>query len=143
MSAIEERLRGVFKRKRNADDQYMLENPIWHRARKSTCNSTDDGASSARSYSTNSTVDDNPGIGRLFDNYLYQRGGRKVERLIFWVRIRLPNVHPALISRILDDGYYGQHGFRSPTTSLSAAMDHLGGKPVLISVLQNLVRQTQ
>lgn len=140
MSTIEKSLRGVFKKRRDDDDRYIHENPVWHRVLGIDCNSADEDASSVRTYSTNSTVDDNPGTGRLVDKYLYQKGGRKVERLIFWVRIKLPNVHPVIISRIMYSGYYSS---RSPTTSLSASMHGFGGEPILISGLQNLVRQTQ
>lgn len=139
MSTIERGLR-VFKKRHNDDDQYILENPIRHRVLEIDCNSADKDANSVRSYSTTSTVDDNPGTGRLIDKYLYQKGGRKVERLIFWVRIKLPNVHPAIISRIL---YDGSQSYRSPTISLSALMRDFRRDPILISVLQNLVRQTQ
>lgn len=145
MSVIGKIFRGVFKRQHNNDDDFMLENPISHFALRLDCNSTDDDASSVGTYSTNSTVDDNPGPGRLVDKYLYQKGGRKVERLIFWVRIKLPNVHPVLISRILDDTWGAKLSRRCPTTSLSAAIRRIErvGKPGQISGLQSLVRQTQ
>lgn len=142
MSAIKKGLRGILQRRRNDDDDYMLENPIWRRVVVPDCDSADEDASSVRSYSTTSTVDDNPGTGRLVDKYLYQKGGRKVERLIFWVQIKQPNVHPALISRIL---FMGHVAFMTRRHSLLTIMSDIGGfkKPGLISGIQNLVRQTQ
>lgn len=48
---------------------------------------TDDNDTSTISlYSTNSTVDDNPGTGRLIDKHIYQRLGRKLERFLFWIK---------------------------------------------------------
>lgn len=46
----------------------------------------DNDTSTIRTYSTNSTVDDNPGPGRLIDKHIYQRLGRKLERFIIWIK---------------------------------------------------------
>lgn len=142
MSAMKKVLRGVFKGHHNDDDDYMLENPIWRPELALAGNSTDDDASSIRSYSTTSTVDDNPGTGRLIDKHLYQKGGRRVEKLIFWAQIRLPNVNPVLISRILT-GITISISFKNPTIPLSALKNYYTTGPIVISGLQNLVQQTQ
>lgn len=81
----------------------ILENPRSHPVDTPANNSDDDDANSVSSHSTNATVDDNPGTGRLIDKYLYQREGRRLEYFIF--RIRLPSLPPARISRFIEDQY--------------------------------------
>ena len=63
----------------------------------------DDGrnrdTSSVSTYSTNATADDLPGPGRLLDKYIYQHGGRIIERFV--MRWTMANLHPSHIVRYL------------------------------------------
>lgn len=101
---------------------------------------------SISSCSTTSTVDDNPGTGRLIDKYFYQRGGRKVERLIFWMWIKLPHPHPALVSHHILWKVRWEN-CRDRTISLPSAIRTIERNPLLQPItlpgLRNLVRQTQ
>ena len=54
---------------------------------------------SVSTYSTNATTDDLPGPGRLLDKYIYQRGGRFVERFV--MKWKMSTLHPAHIVRYL------------------------------------------
>lgn len=85
------------------DESTILEDPWSNPVDTTVHNSDDDDANSVSSHSTNATVDDNPGTGRLIDKYLYQREGRRLEYFIF--RIRLPSLPPARISRFIEDQY--------------------------------------
>lgn len=85
------------------DESTILEDPWSNTVDTTVHNSDDDDANSVSSHSTNATVDDNPGTGRLIDKYLYQREGRRLEYFIF--RIRLPSLPPARISRFIEDQY--------------------------------------
>lgn len=67
----------------------------------------DDDTSTISSYSTNSTVDDNPGTGRLIDKHIYQRLGRKLERFLFW--IKPPMLTPGQICAFFEK-QNGEHG---------------------------------
>lgn len=105
-------------------------------------------SSSDTSWSTNDTSDDNPGPGRLLDKYLYQKGGKKVERLIFWTRMRIPNIDPSRISNYIEflTRPHGPDG--SMVTKREAIIDlqHFFGKDnasTIISGLKNLVHQTK
>ena len=49
--------------------------------------------------STNATADDLPGPGRLLDKYIYQRGGRYIERFV--TKWNMATLHPAYIVRYL------------------------------------------
>lgn len=139
MSSIKKGLRSILKRRQNDDDDYMLEHPNPHHNLRLDYNSADEDASSVMSYSTTSTVDDNPGTGRLVDKYLYQKGGRKVQKLIPWVRIKLPNVHPVLISRTLGNKYFLLRSNQNYPLSFAIFMTDRA----VFRGLQNLVRQTQ
>ena len=60
----------------------------------------EDDALSISSLSTNATMDNNPGPGRLIDTYIYQRLGRKIER--FAARINISTLHPSQIVQRLN-----------------------------------------
>ena len=51
---------------------------------------TGDGASHLISDSSTATGDDNPGPGRLIDKHVYQKAGRKIEKIYF--RFALPSL---------------------------------------------------
>ena len=59
----------------------------------------EDEDSSIITFSTNSTVDDNPGTGRIIDKFIYQIPGRALERLA--LRLTISSLSP---ERIL--GYF-------------------------------------
>lgn len=44
---------------------------------------TDSDTSSISSGASDETIDDNPGTGRTIDTYVYQKLGRKIERVIY------------------------------------------------------------
>ena len=58
-----------------------------------------ESTSSISTYSTNATTDDLPGPGRLLDKYIYQRGGRIIERFV--MKWNMSTLHPAHIVRYL------------------------------------------
>lgn len=61
----------------------------------------DDDAISFLSDSTNATMDDNPGPGRVLDKFIYQAIGRKIER--FAGRVSIPFLPPgAIVFRIME-----------------------------------------
>ena len=59
----------------------------------------EDDDSSISSFSTNSTVDDNPGTGRTIDKFIYQIPGRALERLAF--RLTISSLPPERILRYI------------------------------------------
>lgn len=65
----------------------------------------DDDSSSMSSFSTTATVDNNPGPGRLIDNFLYQRLGRKLERGILKFRIYTGGLSPFQICQFILDKF--------------------------------------
>ena len=84
---------------------------------------------SASSYSTNATESDIPGTGRTLDKYVYQRVGRKIERLAVKVGMRL-NIYQPAPARIL------HHLIRlSPKAFINLPDDLRRGKPKKLSAV--------
>lgn len=105
-----------------------------------------DDTTSLSSHSTNSTVDDNPGTGRLMDKYFYQALGRKFERLIF--RIKLPILPPARISGyfegLLGPGYGISQATKTQTNDLRRCISYFRkDRRTCIYGLKCLVKQTK
>lgn len=100
---------------------------------------------SVSSHSTNSTIDDNIGTGRLVDKYLYQKGGRKLERLIFYVRIKTTKPDPSQICRYFESLYWrNQFSGREKTLQQCAYLIGLyENGSTNLSGLKNLVQQTR
>lgn len=101
---------------------------------------------SVSSHSSTSTIDDIPGTGRVIDKYLYQKGGRKFERMIFWARIRFPYLHPFQISHYIDAcGWYSPEGGQmvSLHQATSSLVRMYTGGSTLVYGLKSIVRQTQ
>lgn len=100
---------------------------------------------SASSFSTNATIDDNPGPGRLIDKHIYQFLGRKMERVIF--RIKVNTLPPAAIVRYIEMMFSAPFAFeysRSlPLSRLLADLDKRRVGSTIISGLKGLIRQTQ
>lgn len=65
----------------------------------------DDDGNSISTFSTTATVDNNPGPGRLIDNVLYQRLGRKLERGILKFRIYTGGLSPLQIYLFVVDKF--------------------------------------
>ena len=104
----------------------------------------DDGdTGSIETFSTNATVDDNPGTGRVLDKYFYQPAGRRIERLALRFTIRY--LHPWRISEFLST--LKGIGLSEPQQTLDEALRHfsrLGSiGSTVVSGLKSLVRQAQ
>lgn len=105
----------------------------------------DEDAVSISSHSTNSTIDDNVGTGRLMDKYLYQKGGRKLERLMFYVRIKTTKLDPAQICQYFESLYKMSTGPGSERTLQECvyAIGSLENGSTNLSGLKSLVQQTR
>ena len=97
--------------------------------------------SSVSTYSTNATADDLPGPGRLLDKYVYQRGGRLLERFVMkWTMASLHPIHivrylsPSPTSWVLGLGETFEEATLRIETSFGLT---------LIAGLKSLVQQTQ
>lgn len=107
---------------------------------------SDDDTSSVSSHSTNSTVDDNPGPGRLIDKHLYQKLGKKLEHVIFWIRPPTPS--PAQLSGFFEKIHSHSYGIRTTYTELGMTwcvnniLKSEHGKSSIYA-LKCLVKQTQ
>ena len=55
----------------------------------------EDNSSSVTSFSTNATMDDNPGAGLTIDKYFYQPLGRAIEKFALKIAMRLNICHPS------------------------------------------------
>lgn len=102
---------------------------------------------SVSSFSTNATMDNIPGPGRMLDR-LYQQLGRKLERCIY--HLSISSLHPNKILRCLWDNNFGWH--YSDRDSLSVIMGNIHYArrgwgctegPAAVAGLKSLVHQTQ
>lgn len=100
------------------------------------------------SFSTNATVDNNPGTGRTLDK-LYQSLGRKLEQFILKIRMRTEPVHPnillkSLLSRTLTSMRWLIFYIQPPTkyTVKDLSDDGHSGYATIAGIL-SLIRQTQ
>ena len=109
----------------------------WDRSDEDDCRS--EGTSSVTS--TNATADDLPGPGRLLDKYIYQRGGRYIERFV--TKWKMSTLHPAHIVRYLSPlpTYY----FRTLGEQLESIIFdiEISYGPTVVAGLKSLVQQTQ
>lgn len=147
MHTVSKGLRRLINDLRDDNDLLLLDSPWPGPDHPRLCDPEDEGDDVfISSCSTTSTVDDNPGTGRLIDKYFYQRGGRKVERLIFWMWIKLPHPHPALVSHHILWKVRWEN-CRDRTISLPSAIRTIERnsllQPITLHGLRNLVRQTQ
>ena len=97
--------------------------------------------SSVSTYSTNATADDLPGPGRLLDKYIYQRGGRIIERFV--TKWNMATLHPAYIVRYLYPlpvSRFLTLGEKLETIILNIETFH---GPAVVAGLNSLVQQTQ
>lgn len=144
-SIVATRLRGLFNRRRDDDAYLFLLDTGLPVGFLDQSESDDDDTSSITSHSTFSTVDDNPGTGRVIDKHLYQKFGRTLERVIF--RIKLPSLLPAQISRFFM-GIHGEHNREiravliDETWSMKCILYCNQGKSKLYG-LKCLVKQTE
>lgn len=100
-----------------------------------------DDARSISSFSTNATMDNIPGPGRMLDK-LYQHLGRKIERGIF--RISIYSLHPNKIFQYLWKGEsYGLKfcGRSTPSNAIDYVHRELGSAS--LAGLKGLVYQAQ
>ena len=102
-----------------------------------------DDASSASSFSTMATCDDNVGTGRVIDKHVYQALGRKVERLL--ARIAIKSLPPWQISSYIENGrkYSIIRNGGSMKQSIVFASFSLPDGETIVAGLKSLVRQTQ
>ena len=97
--------------------------------------------SSISTYSTNATADDLPGPGRLLDKYIYQRGGRIIERFV--TKWNMATLHPAYIVRYLYPlpvSRFLTLGEKLETIIFNIETFH---GPAVVAGLNSLVQQTQ
>lgn len=96
------RIRAAFKKRTEHSDIIYLQS-IWLYYNGNNLQENDgdnqNDTSSISSVSTNATMDNIPGTGRIIDTYLYQFFGRKLERFIF--RISMANLPPDRILEFL------------------------------------------
>ena len=91
--------------------------------------------------STNATADDLPGPGRLLDKYIYQRGGRYIERFV--TNWNMSTLHPAYIVRYLSPlPTIYTIGFGVQLESIIFNIEAFRG-PAVVAGLKSLVQQTQ
>ena len=98
--------------------------------------------SSISTDSTNATADDLPGPGRLLDKYIYQRGGRVIER--FLMRRTMATMHPAIIVHYLSPSptVWKRVLEGCPPESIISVIELSRGFTV-VTGLKSLVQQTQ
>ena len=58
-------------------------------------NEDEDDTTSISSFSTNATMDDNPGTGLTIDKYFYQPVGRAIEKFALKIALKLNIYHPS------------------------------------------------
>ena len=97
--------------------------------------------SSVSTYSTNATADDLPGPGRLLDKYVYQRGGRLLERFV--MKWTMASLHPIHIVRYLSLSPTSWVLGLGETFEEATLRIETSFGPTLIAGLKSLVQQTQ
>lgn len=96
------RIRAAFKKlTEHSDIIYLQSICLYYNGNNLQENDGDhrNDTSSISSVSTNATMDNIPGTGRIIDTYLYQFFGRMLERFIF--RISMANLPPDRILEFL------------------------------------------
>lgn len=107
--------------------------------------SGDDGsAKSIISFSTTSTADNLPGTGRLIDLYIYQRFGKKIERLALQHNVSsLPAIS---IANFLDEGMdndFHDHCFGAPLRDVISYLSKEKIGSAYLAGLRSLVKRAQ
>ena len=105
----------------------------------------EDETLSISTFSTNATMDDNPGTGRTIDMRFYQPVGRAIEKFALRIAIRLNICHPppAQILRFLQLRP-GEVNWYGGTKKLSCVIDNLSKDHTMASVgILSLVQQSQ
>lgn len=107
--------------------------------------SSDDGsAKSIISFSTTSTADNLPGTGRLIDMYIYQRFGKKIERLA--LRHNVSSLPAFTIANFLDEGMANDFTFHRFGAPLLDIMSYLSKEKIgsaYLAGLRSLVKRAQ
>lgn len=146
------RIRANFE-KRPEDSETMNLQSTWFYYNRNIIEENDgdgrDDTSSIYSVSTNATMDNIPGTGRVIDTHFYQFFGRKLERFIF--RMSMASLHPYRILEYL----WMDVGFITPPFSRGSLSEviyelridanmigHTGGGE-RIAGLKSLVKQCQ
>ena len=156
MSKALSRVTCIFKKNRDRElheESAYFNVSEWERPRafiEDVDDEDDVDTSSISSYSTTATMDDNPGPGRLMDKHIYQRFGRKIERLVS--RITMSNLPPERIVQFFEErfsgyrmgfGYAGYLGviISDITNDMDDCADVKGD--ILLAGLKSLVKQSQ
>ena len=139
-------LTNIFRRNSNIERELfyvMCSRMAQTQAYKNELEVDDGDTGSIETFSTNATVDDNPGTGRVLDKYFYQPAGRRIERLALRFTIRY--LHPWRISEFLSA--LRGIGLSEPQQTLDESLRHfsrLGSiGSTVVSGLKSLVRQAQ
>ena len=105
----------------------------------------EDYAMSISSFSTNATMDSNPGAGVTIDKYFYQICGRAIERLALKVSMRLNIYHPSPAQILRCIGMCpGMSISRSYVKKPSDVIDAISaGDPSAVPGILSLVQQSQ
>ena len=104
----------------------------------------DDDTLTINSFSTNATVDNNPGPGRTIDTYFYQPAGRAIEKLALKIAIgfRIWQPSPTQILRFLMKIDRGGLGWNrdGPSMVISRMSNE---EPTAVPGVLSLVQQSQ
>lgn len=123
------------KRPENSDLKYLQFISVYNCEENG--NDDRDDASSISSVSTNATMDNIPGTGRIIDKCIYQFFGRKLERFLF--RISMANLSPDRIVQFLWAG--DLFFFPTSPARLEYFIHNMKGNE--IAGWKSLVKQTQ
>lgn len=103
MPKLLSRIKAPFKKRRERSDIKYLQftDPRYFNNKRRYGENGDDDSDtcSTLTVSTNATMDNIPGTGRIIDTYLYQFFGRKLERFIF--RVSMATLSPDRILQYL------------------------------------------
>ena len=112
----------------------------------SACVEDEDDTMSISSFSTNATMDDNPGTGLTIDKYFYQPVGRAIEKFALKIAIRLNICHPspAQIFRVIGldprDRYWPRGEAENPCDVIARISTQ---HPTAVPGILSLVEQSQ
>lgn len=142
MPKLLSRIKAPFKKRREHSDIKYLQitdpRSFNNRHRYWENGDDDDDTCSILTVSTNATMGNIPGTGRLIDTYLYQFFGRKLERFIF--RVSMATLSPDRIVQYLwkvnNDGHFLPYDIPLSDIIDGFSKDKLSG-------LKGLVKQTQ
>lgn len=105
----------------------------------------DSGTGTINSFSTNATMDNNVGTGRMLDKF-YQYIGRKIERVILNLRMRVELVPPnRILDRLLEKSQYEMVHKVLVSRGMDVVLEKIGkdkGRAAVSGVL-SLLHQTR